>query len=204
MRIHPLIPLLATSLLWAASPTAGAAPVTRWFQFSSTSGPLQFGPSVGRFTYDDAQAPAQGGVVTGDNLLIDLELQFAGQTWTELNTDSVELRFQAGGQLTQVLIGANCSATGSCSLTAGADEWYLRAGVPGTANDFAYIGFGSGNVRQQSRSVNGLLDAEPAGVPEPGMPALVLAALAALALTRRGSGPVAPRGTGPTVLPPNR
>lgn len=178
--------LLTALALLTASAATTAAPVTRWFEFSSTSGPLQFGPLVGHFTYDDALAPPMGGNVNGDNLLIDLDLQFAGQTWTELNTDSVELRFDSDHRLLQVLIGANChGASASCSLAAGTDEWYLYAGRPGTINEFGYIGFGGGDVRYRSRFANRLLDAEPASVPEPAAPALVLAALAALALTRK-------------------
>ncbi len=108
-----LLPWLLTTILLTTSVAAPAAPVTRWFEFSSTNGPPQLGPRLGHFSHDDTLAPPLGGTVNGDGLLLALEAQFAGQTRTELNTDSVQLNFEPDKRLLKVLFGTDCHAA-SC------------------------------------------------------------------------------------------
>lgn len=189
-RTIRLLRALLAGVLAAGLAPAGAATVTRWFEFSSSAGPLQFGPTVGHFSYDDALATAvhPGLMVSGSQLLTDLEVTFGGRTWDETLVEGVEMRFDGTGELTSLLFGSDCHVSGSCSLAAGADRWYLRVGREAILQDFAYNGFGTATP-QQSRFVTRLLDAPPAGVPEPASAALVVAALAALAGTRQAKRP---------------
>jgi hypothetical protein len=71
---------------------AAAAPVTRAFEFSSTSGPLQFGPTLGSFRYDDTTADSGGSgdwwIRAGTVSINDFVYSLAGQrgSWsTRLN-----------------------------------------------------------------------------------------------------------------------
>ena len=172
--------LLAVVAASALPPPASAALVTRQFEFSSTDGPLQFGPNIGSFTYDDSIAPAGGGFVLASGLFSDLDVAFGSFTFDETTANSGWLQFDAGGGLIEAHFGNNCGA-GVCVITGGQQQWWIRVGIPGTTNDFVYSGF-EGATDIHWTLANRLLDN---AVPEPGSLALLSLALAALAGVRR-------------------
>lgn len=171
----------ALAVLSISSGTAFAAQVTRNFEFSSTSGPLQFGPTIGSFTYDDSVAPVGGGAVLQTGLFSDLSVSFGSWTFDESTANSGWLQFDALGGLIEAHFGNNCSA-GSCGIVSGSEHWWIRVGVPGRVNDFEYSGY-NGAETFYSTFANRLLPVS--SVPEPSALALLGLGFAGLVATRR-------------------
>ncbi len=175
----------ASFAVLAAWPSISAAsPVTRMFEFSSVSGPLLFGPKIGTFTYDDSVTPAGGGYVFAAGLFSSLSVGFDGFTFDQTSANSGWLEFDPSGGLLEALFGNRCIG-GGCSVAGGETNWWIRAGVPGTTNDFTYSGF-EGATDVYSSVNNRLLPL--ATVPAPGTFALLGLALTGLALVRRSAG----------------
>ena len=161
--------------------TALATQVTRNFEFSSTSGPLLFGPNIGSFTYDDSVAPAGGGTAFSAGLFLDLNVSFGSWAFDETTANSGLIVFDAQGGLLEAIFGNNCGA-GACVINGGHDHWWIRVGeLGGSANDFSYSGY-EGTSQIHTTNANRLL---PLSVPEPGVLARVGLGFAALATTRR-------------------
>lgn len=178
-RSHRLALAAAVALCFGTALPAAAAPVTRSFEFSSTSGPLQFGPTLGSFTYDSALAPLGGGVVSALNLFSDLAVTFGSFSYDETTANSGWLTFDASGDLVDAHFGNNCVA-GTCSISGGSNHWWVRVGTS-SVNDFAYALVGHAGIwtTDQNRLV-------PLNVPEPTPLALLaVAGLAAVAARRR-------------------
>ena len=153
-----VVALVAVGLL-AAPLASQAALVTRQFQFSSTQGALQFGPTIGSFTYDDSVAPVGGGFANATNLFSDLNVAFGTFSFDETTANSGYLEFDASGGLKDAHFGNNCQA-GNCTIVAGTAQWWIRVGVPGTPNDFSYSGFNGATGINQTFD-NRLLDPVP-------------------------------------------
>jgi hypothetical protein len=174
-----ILGLVAVGLL-AGSLSAEAALITRQFEFSSTAGALQFGPNIGSFTYDDSVAPPAGGFVSAVGLFSDLAVSFGAFSFDETTANSGWLWFDPGAVLREAHFGNNCFA-GGCGISNGAQHWWIRVGVPGTTNDFAYSGY-NGEQGLQQTFANRLI---PRDVPEPGSLALLGLGLMGLGLGGR-------------------
>ena len=125
--------------------TSSAGLVNRQFEFSSTQGPLIFGPTLGYFQYDDSIAPLGGGHVSMTNLFTDLGVSFGGFSFDETTANSGWIDFDASGQLLEAHFGNNCQ-TGGCVIFIGDPQWWIRVGEPfASVNDFAYSGFAGPN-----------------------------------------------------------
>lgn len=173
--------MTAAALAALAAPlTSSAALVTRQFEFSSTSGPLTFGPTIGSFTYDDIVAPVGGGTVSQLSLFSDLSVSFGGYSFDETSANSGWLVFDSLGGLLEALFGTSCSA-GVCGIGGGEEGWWIRVGVPDTTNDFAYSGYNGATGFYQTFS-NRLLEN---AVPEPAPLALIALGMVGLGLARR-------------------
>lgn len=195
-----LVAVTMLSALAAVSFDAAAAAVTRQFEFSSTSGPLQFGPSTGSFTYDDSVAPTGGGIVAGAGLFSQLTLNFGGIAFDSSSANTGSLLFDASGDLTGALFGNNCSGLGlglcytvpmplQFPASSRGPQWSigLNTSIP-FMNVVSYTGFGAnGFLPEVSFFASRLLPQQQQTVPEPSTLLLAGLALAALAATgRRG------------------
>ena len=157
---------------------ANADPITRYFEFSSTSGPLLFGPTIGSFEYDDSIAPVGGGYVLETGLFSALSVSFGGFTFDETTANSGWIQFDALGGLLEAHFGNLCVA-GSCTI-GGGEYWWIRVGVPDfSVNDFSYSGYNGAEGIYRTRD-NRLLS-----VPEPGTLALLGIGLFGMGLARR-------------------
>lgn len=175
---------LAFLVLAGANLAAQASPVTRSFEFSSTSGPLIFGANVGTFTYDSSIVPSGGGVVSATGLFSDLSVAFGSFSYDETTATTSSLSFDAAGELLEAIFGSNCNSF-ACSVLSGTNSWFMRVGTA-SVNDFQYaLTSDPSNIFRTD--LNRLLPLN--SVPEPGSAALVLAAaLAAAALRRKAQG----------------
>ncbi len=174
--------IAAVAALSISSGTAFAAQITRNFEFSSTSGPLQFGPNIGSFTYDDSVAPVGGGYVFQTGLFLDLNVSFGSWIFDESTANSGWLRFDALGGLLDASFGNNCLA-GVCSIDFGSEHWWIRVGETNfSANDFTYSGYNGADTAYNTFA-NRLLPVS--SVPEPSVLALFGLGFAGLAATRR-------------------
>ncbi len=177
---NPLLVFWILLVLVAFPSLASATLITRYFEFSSTSGPLSFGPNVGWFEYDDSVAPVGGGYVKLTGLFSGLSVGFDGFSFDETTANSGWLQFDAAGELLEAHFGNNCFA-GGCAIGAGAQEWWVRVGVPGTVNDFAYSGF-NGATQFFNTYDNRLI---PNRIPEPSAPLLFGAGILVVGRARR-------------------
>jgi hypothetical protein len=151
------ISVIALIGLCGLSSLATAGLITRQFEFSSTAGPLLFGPNIGSFTYDDSIVPAGGGQVDQLGLFIDLDVSFAGFSFDETAANSGWLTFDIDGDLLEAHFGNNCGA-GYCVIYFGQPQWWIRVGEPPyILNDFTYTGFAGVNDTFYSSNENRLL-----------------------------------------------
>lgn len=90
------------------------------------------------------------------------------------------LWFDPGVVLRGAASGTSCFA-GGCSITSGSQHWWIRVGVPGAVNDFAYSGY-NGEQGFQQTFANRLI---PLDVAEPGSLALLGLGLVGLGFGRR-------------------
>ncbi len=171
--------MAAATLLSIFSSLSSAALIQFSFEFSSTSGPIQFLNNIGSFQYDDAVASVAGGQVNQDNLFTALDVSFGGFSFDEITANSGWLDFSPGGIFKEALFGNNCSG-GSCALVAGQDNWWIRVGIPGSANTFNYIGFDGNddNHTVPSATSENMLILKT--VPEPGILSLLILSFLAL------------------------
>lgn len=169
---------VTASALCSLTSLVQAAPITYDFTVTGTSGPMAGQSSSGSFTFDSSVIPVGGGNVSQTGLLTDLSFTWDGFSYTEANANTGALNFDASGQLILALFGSNCGG-GSCSASVNTNDWFFRWGTDGAlANLFTYGG------------IDALYQGDPSAtprrndVPEPTVPALVCAALAALTVRR--------------------
>jgi hypothetical protein len=155
--MNPLIFVFALISLCGLPSIAEATLITRQFEFSSTAGPLVFGPNIGSLTYDDSIIPIGGGALNAINLLTDLDVSFAGYSFDETTANTGWLVFDSGGDLLEAHFGNNCGP-GYCVIYFGQPQWWIRVGEPPyVENDFTYSGFDGVNDTFYSTNANRLL-----------------------------------------------
>jgi hypothetical protein len=166
---------LAAACVALAPLLAAATPITFDFLVAASSGPLAGTTSAGTFTFDSGSIPAVlPGTSNATGLLTGLSFSWDGIAYNAATGNTGWLTFDAAGDLLTMGFGTSC-APGSCSVEIGTvDQWY----VIGTM--FAYAVPGAPSVYFGSVEVH-----PHAAVPEPGAPALLVIALAALAMPRR-------------------
>lgn len=161
---------LALSLVGAAF-VVQADPVT--YDFNVTAYGSMGGSYSGFFTFDNALFTGVAGPVTGVNLGSDFSFTFGSTTYDETTAFIAMLTFDAGGAVTDLSIGNDCSG-GSCTVTPGIPGFSMNGGTfqyaTADANDLP--GF-PGSYELTLRTGGGTGGGD---LPEPASLALVLSA----------------------------
>ncbi|HEV2199409.1 MAG TPA: PEP-CTERM sorting domain-containing protein [Bryobacteraceae bacterium] len=113
-------------LAFALLPGAHATTIFYDFTMTATTGPLSGDTASGTFSYDSSSI-TPGTVNNSTGLLTSLNITWDGITYTQATANTGGLSFDGGGNLIDALFGTNCSA-GSCSVTAGNEQWDVAVG----------------------------------------------------------------------------
>ena len=114
---------IAAAVLWGASLSVQASPVTYDFSANVTAGALSGSTVNGFFSYDSSSvAPLQS--IDASGLLTSFGFNWGGVAYDASTVGTGYLSFDGSGALEDFLFGNSCSA-GSCSLAINGQDWML-------------------------------------------------------------------------------
>lgn len=162
---------VAPIALWLACTCVAASPITYDFTVTASDGPLAGTVAQGDFTFDSSSI-TPGAVNGTTGLLTALHFAWNGIVYNAGTANTGALAFDAAGNLLNAVFGTQCNP-GFCSGSAGIEGWTVIA--PGL---FLYTpsGFDAGSTGTVTLRL---------AVPEPGVLALLAAALMTMAFTGR-------------------